>query len=71
MLARQPGPLYGVARKWLALAERRRLHLDELRDSGRWRHYYTSAELLEAIRDAIAMRDKWARILVMQNETPD
>jgi hypothetical protein len=71
MLARRPGPLDGVARKWLALAERRRLHLDELRDSGRWRHYYTSAELLEAIREAVVMRDKWARILVMQNEMLD
>jgi hypothetical protein len=68
MLARQPGPYDSVARKWLALAERRRLHLDELRDTGRWRHYYTSAELLEAIREAVVLRDKWARILVPRDE---
>jgi hypothetical protein len=68
MLARQPGPYDGVARKWLALAERRRTHLDELRDSGRWRHYYTSAGLLEAIREAVLLRDKWARILVPQDD---
>lgn len=68
MLARQPGPYDGVARKWLALAERRRLHLDELRDTGRWRHYYTSAELLEAIREAVVLRDKWARILVPRDD---
>ena len=62
MSARQPGPYDGVARKWLALAERRRAHVVELRDSGRWRHYFTRAELTEAIREAVRIRDEWARI---------
>jgi len=62
MSARQPGPYDAVARKWLALAERRRAHVVELRDSGRWKHYYTSAELLEAISEAVRTRDQWARI---------
>lgn len=62
MSARQPGPLDSVARKWLALAERRRAHVAELYDTGRWRHYYTRAELVEAMREAIRVRDEWARI---------
>jgi len=62
MSARQPGPYDSVARKWLALAERRRAHVIELRDSGRWRHYFTRAELAEAIREAVRIRDEWARI---------
>jgi hypothetical protein len=51
MSARQQGPYDSIARKWLALAERRRAHLIELRDSGRWKRYYPkgdlAAELLE------------------------
>jgi len=62
MSARQPGPYDEVARKWLALAERRRAHVFELRDSGRWRHYYTPGGLLEALREAIQSRDEWARL---------
>ena len=62
MSARQAGPYDSVARKWLALAERRRAHVVELRESGRWRHYYTPAELLEAMREAIDSRDEWARL---------
>jgi hypothetical protein len=62
MSARQAGPYDSVARKWLALAERRRAHVVELRESGRWTHYYTPAELLEAMREAIDSRDEWARL---------
>ncbi len=45
MSARQHGPYDSIARKWLALAERRRAHLIELRDSGRWQRYYTRGDL--------------------------
>ncbi len=62
MSARQSSPYDSLARKWLALAERRRVHVFELRDSGRWHHYYTPEQLLEAIREAIRSRDQWARI---------
>ena len=58
----QSGPYHGVARKWLALAERRRAHVVELRDSGRWKHYYTAGELVDAMREAVQPRDEWARI---------
>jgi hypothetical protein len=62
MSARQPSPYDGVARKWLALAQRRWEHVVELRDSGRWQHYYAWDELLEAVREAMNTRNEWARI---------
>jgi uncharacterized repeat protein (TIGR03809 family) len=72
MSERQPGPYDSVARKWHALAERRRMHVIELRESGRWKHYYTAEGLLEALREAVGMRDAWARIagLEQQVEAP-
>jgi uncharacterized repeat protein (TIGR03809 family) len=66
MSERQPGPYDSVARRWHALAERRREHLIELRESGRWRHYYTSEQLLEVLREAVNTRDAWARIAGLQ-----
>ena len=66
MSERQPGPYDSVARRWHALAERRREHLIELRESGRWRHYYTSEQLLEVLREAVNARDAWARIAGLQ-----
>lgn len=62
MSARQPGPYASVARKWLALAERRRAHVFELRESGRWKHYYTPDQLLEAMHEAVRSRDAWAEL---------
>jgi hypothetical protein len=70
MLARQPGPYGDVARKWHALAARRQAHVEELRDSGRWRHYYDWEELIEALREATATRQTWARLAgLAQDET--
>jgi hypothetical protein len=62
MSARQPGPYDDVARKWHALAVRRQMHVEELRDSGRWRHYYDWDELIEALLEATATRETWARL---------
>ncbi len=62
MSARQPGPYDTVARKWLDLAERRLAHIIELRDSGRWKHYFTIAELHEQLRNSSLARDQWAKI---------
>ncbi len=47
MSERRSGPYDSIARKWLALAVRRRAYLIALRDSGRWRdyHYSGAAEL--------------------------
>jgi hypothetical protein len=69
MSARQPGPYDDLARKWHALAARRQAHVEELRDSGRWRHYYDWDELIEALREATATRETWARLAGLpQNE---
>ena len=71
MSERQPGPYDSVARKWHALAERRRAHVVELRETGRWRHYYTAEELLNALREAVNMRDAWARIAGLADDEAD
>jgi len=62
MSERRPSPYDVISRKWLALAERRRAHIVDLRDSGRWKHYYSAEELLEVMREAESTRDAWARI---------
>ena len=54
--------LDAVAQKWRTLAERRRAHLVELYDSGRWKHYYTEGELLYRMREAIRHAERWAEI---------
>jgi len=68
MSARQPGPYDSIARKWLALAERRRAHVMELRDSGRWKHYYTPAELLDVLEEAARAHEAWAKIALSPQE---
>ena len=60
MSPRQAGPYDSVARKWLALAKRRRAHLGELTSTGRWRHYYSAAALEQEIRKADALCAGWA-----------
>jgi uncharacterized repeat protein (TIGR03809 family) len=63
MSARQPSPHGNIARRWLALAERRLAHFIDLRDSGRWRHYYVQqADIHEAVQEAVRIRDRWAGI---------
>ena len=63
MSARLPAyALDAVAQKWRTLAERRRDHLVELYDSGRWKHYYTEGELLYRMREAIQQAERWAEI---------
>ena len=44
-----------------------------LYDTGRWRHYYTQAELVAALQEAIRVRDQWARIagLLPEDEAAD
>ena len=62
MSARQPGPYDTIARKWLALAERRRAHLVELRQSGRWQHYFTEAQLADELHQVNLARDRFAKV---------
>jgi uncharacterized repeat protein (TIGR03809 family) len=58
----QRNPYDRVARRWLALVERRQEHLIELCDTGRWRHYYTHDEFLIEMRKLLRVRDRWATI---------
>ena len=62
MSAGHPGPYGDVARKWFALAERRHAHAVELRDSGRWKHYYTAEQLHEVMREIARSREQWAKL---------
>jgi uncharacterized repeat protein (TIGR03809 family) len=58
----QNSPYDSIARRWLALVERRQEHFIELCDTGRWRHYYTQAEFLDEMRKVLHVRDRWATI---------
>jgi hypothetical protein len=51
------------ARKWHALAERRRRHYVELYRSERWRRYFKEETFLLLMRDAIQNAENWAKIL--------
>jgi hypothetical protein len=62
MSERQNLPYENVARKWLALAERRYAHFIDLSDTGRWKHYYPHPELEREIRKASALCERWAMI---------
>jgi hypothetical protein len=64
MSARQTRPYDSIARKWLALAERRRAYLIALRDSGRWRdyHYSSAAELDFQVREIDVVCARFADI---------
>jgi hypothetical protein len=62
MAIQQPSPYRVVAREWLSLVERRKAHLVELFETGRWRHYYTEAELLGELRSANLAHDRFANV---------
>jgi uncharacterized repeat protein (TIGR03809 family) len=58
----QTGPYDTIARRWLALVERRQEHFIELCGTGRWRHYYSRAEFLDEMRKVLRVRNQWATI---------
>jgi uncharacterized repeat protein (TIGR03809 family) len=47
------------ARKWHALAERRRKHLAELYENGTWKRYFTEETLRAHMRDATREVERW------------
>lgn len=49
-----------LTRKWRALAERRKAHLVDLYDSGRWRFYYSEQEFILRLREAIQAVERWS-----------
>ena len=51
------------ARKWHALAERRRRHYVELYRSERWRRYFKEETFLALMRESIQNTEHWAKIL--------
>jgi len=62
MSASHSSPFDAVARDWLTLAERRKAHLIELFETGRWIHYFTEAELLAELRAAKVACDRFAKV---------
>jgi hypothetical protein len=62
MSERHGGAYDGIARKWLALVERRQESFFELCRSGRWRRYYTHPEFLQEMRKTLVLRNHWAEL---------
>jgi hypothetical protein len=52
-----------IARKWHELSERRREHLVELYDSGRWKRYYSEGEFVVCMRETVGLSEAWARLV--------
>jgi uncharacterized repeat protein (TIGR03809 family) len=59
-----------LARRWHALAERRRQHFAELYDSGRWRKYYREQNFLSQMRETARMAEAWDRVARAQAAPP-
>jgi len=51
------------ARKWHALAQRRRKHLAELYQSGTWHRYFTEETLRTHMREATREVEQWSAVL--------
>jgi uncharacterized repeat protein (TIGR03809 family) len=51
-----------MARRWHALAERRRQQFADLQDSGRWRKYYREHDFLTQVRATTTMVDAWEKV---------
>ncbi len=51
-----------ITRRWRDLAEKRRAHLVELYESGRWKRYYTEDQLIARMREAINLSETWERL---------
>ena len=52
-----------LARKWHALAERRRNHLKELYETGVWKRYFTEETLRTQMREAVREVEHWSAML--------
>jgi uncharacterized repeat protein (TIGR03809 family) len=51
-----------IAKRFQALAERRRAHLQELQRSGRWQRYYTEETLQAHLRSADQTVASWDQL---------
>lgn len=61
-------PYDTLAEKWRDLAERRRDHIIELYESGRWRRYYSEERFVALLRDASRALEAWNGITHMLAE---
>ena len=59
-----------VARRWHALAERRRAHFADLHRSGRWRKYYREHSFLTQMRETTRMADAWHKVAYASARRP-
>jgi len=53
-----------VARRWHALAERRRAHFDELQSSGRWRKYYGEYNFAREMQETARLAEAWQQVVL-------
>jgi len=60
----QPRGIEDVARRWQALAERRRAHFDELHSSGRWRKYYRESNFMRQMQEATRLTEAWSQVVL-------
>jgi hypothetical protein len=58
----EQSPYDNIARRWLAIIERRQENFIDLCNTGRWRHYYTKAEFFAEMRKVLRLRDQWAEL---------
>jgi hypothetical protein len=60
-----------IARKWLALAERRLEYLDDLHRSGRYQKFFTEQSLLAIKRATQQTARQWASLLPPMMSAPE
>jgi hypothetical protein len=58
-MPQQPAAAHGLADRWKALTQARLEYLTRLFESGRWRRFYSEADLLENIREAKLAVETW------------
>jgi len=59
-----------VARRWHALAERRRAHFNDLHSSGRWRKYYRESNFMRQMQEAARLADAWHQVVLGNGIAP-
>jgi len=59
-----------LARKWKALAERRREHFNDLYNSGRWRRYYRQHSFMAQMNETARMADAWTKVAYSARLSP-
>jgi uncharacterized repeat protein (TIGR03809 family) len=61
---------HDMARRWQALAERRREHFADLYASGRWRKYYREHAFLAQMHETARMTAAWAEVVQPAGAVP-